>query len=82
MTVTSNAACALFVHPRAVQLQCRGSLGSMDNSTELFGVVCHVYVLGLTDLFCLTSKKKKKSSGKMCLFSILILELHDFAVLI
>lgn len=68
MTVTSNAACALFVHPRAVQLQCRGSLGSMDNSTELFGVVCHVYVLGLTDLFCLTSKKKKKQRKNVSVF--------------
>lgn len=55
----------------------------MENSTELFSVVCHMYVLGLIDL-CLSSKKKKrkKGSGKMCLLSILILELHDFAVLI
>lgn len=56
----------------------------MENSTELFSVVCHVHVLGLIDLLCLSSKKKKrkKGSGKMCLLSILILELHDFAVLI
>lgn len=33
-------------------------------------------------LLVFKKKKRKKGSGKMCLLSILILELHDFAVLI